>query len=111
MNNFNFFERKFRTLESFYMWVEQGSSYDVAFGQCIYYDTQVSELDDIITIITIATRFARTKREISDRNKSRIMKMIDCFNKLDLSKYSLNEYEIKVLQEEISEVETHFSNT
>ncbi|SFJ92763.1 MULTISPECIES: hypothetical protein [unclassified Bacillus (in: firmicutes)] len=110
MNKYNFYESKFRTLESFYMWIEQGSTYDVAASQCMYYDQPQNELDEIVMSITIATRFARCGKLLGDDFKQVLKKKIESFNMLDLSKYNLNEDELKALKEEISEVSGYISN-
>ncbi|CAM2895347.1 deaminase domain-containing protein [Hathewaya histolytica] len=110
MNKYNFYESKFRTLESFYMWVEQGSTYDVAASQCMYYDQPQNELDEIVMSITIGTRFARCGKALGDDFKQVLKKKIESFNMLDLSKYNLNEEELKVFKEEISEVSGYISN-
>lgn len=86
------------------MWIEQGSAYNVAFGQCIYYETQESELDDIVILITIGTRFARSNIPISDDNRLSLKKIIARFYQLDLKQFDLSEYEMEVLAEEVREV-------
>lgn len=109
MSKYNFYESKFRTLESFYMWIEQGSSYNIAAAQCMYYDQPQNDLDEIVMAITIATRFARSGKPLSDNFKQLLEKRIEIFNKLDLSKYELDKNEVEDLEEEIKEVSGYIS--
>lgn len=104
MGKYSFYESKFRTLEAFYMWIEQGSTYEVAASQCMHYDQPQNELDGIVMAVTIATRFARCGKPLGNDFKQILKDKIRSFNVLDLSKYNLNEDEMKALKEEISEV-------
>lgn len=107
INKYDFFKSKFRTLESFYMWIEQGSTYDVAVEQCMYYDRPQNELDDIVIAITIATRFVRSEKPLAEKFKTSLQKKIQHFSTLDLSKYGLNEDELRTLNQEIDEVDSY----
>lgn len=109
MKKYNLYQSKFRTLESFYMWIEQGSTYNVAVSQCMYYDQPKNELDGVVMAITIATRFIRSEKALEPDFKDALKKKIEYFNTLDLNEYNLNNDELKALKEEICEVEGYIS--
>lgn len=101
-----FYKKKYEALESFYGWVDQGSDYDIAVEQSIYYNHETEEVDEIILNITIATRYARCGKTISEQFKKRLVLMISRYKMLNLREYGLTDAEIKVFDEEIEEVET-----
>ena len=105
MNKFNFYQKKYEALETFYGWVDQGSSYDVAVEQSIYYSKSMDELDEIIINITIATRFSRCGKKVSNQFKNRLNNIILNYKMLNLEKYGLSKDERALLDEEIEEVE------
>lgn len=105
MKDINFYQRKYEALEIFYGWVDQGSSYDIAVEQSIYYNHGLEEIDEIILNITIATRYSRCGREISEQFKERLKTIISKAKALNLQEYSFTEEEIKVFNEEIEEIE------
>ena len=67
MERINFYEKKCQALEIFYCWVDQGSEYDIAVEQSLYYNSRLPEIDKIILNITIATRYARCGKIISNQ--------------------------------------------
>ncbi|MBD5550614.1 MAG: hypothetical protein HDQ96_05475 [Lachnospiraceae bacterium] len=105
MNNINFYQKKYEALETFYGWIDQGSEYDIAVEQSIYYNHGLEEIDEIILNITIATRYSRCGKKISEQFKKRLETAISKFKLLDLQEYGLTETEITVFNEEIAEVE------
>lgn len=76
MEKVNYYKKKYEALEDFYTWVDQGSQYDVAVEQCIYYNKPMDGLDEVIFNVTIATRFARSGKAISDKFKNRLINII-----------------------------------
>lgn len=67
MERLGFFEAKYTALESFYGWIDQGSSYEIAAEQSVYYDTGLREESpfyNLILHIEIANRFVRSGRPI-----------------------------------------------
>ena len=105
MNSINFYKRKYVALETFYGWVDQGSEYDIAVEQSIYYNHGPEEIDEIILNITIATRYARCGKAISETFKKRLENIISKAKILNLQDYGLTDEEMKVFNEEIAEVE------
>lgn len=105
MNNINFYQKKYEALETFYGWIDQGSDYDVAVEQSIYYNHELEEIDEIIFNITIATRYSRCGKKISEQFRKRLGNIIPKYKSLDLQEYGLTEEEISVFNEEIEEVE------
>lgn len=104
MNKVNFYQKKYEALETFYGWVDQGSEYDVAVEQSIYYNKQMDELDEIILNITIATRFSRCGKTISDKFKNRLENIISKYKTLNLEKYWFTDDEMTILNEEVEEI-------
>lgn len=109
MSNYNFYERKLRTLESFYMWIEQGSSYNVAFGQCMYYNQPQNEFDKLLMAVTIATRFVRSKKSLPQEIIDMLSREILSYKSLNIGAYELKEEEIQVFEEELMEVKGYIS--
>ncbi len=66
----------------------------------------MDEIDGIILNITIATRYSRCGKKISEQFKKRLEATISKAKLLDLQEYGLTEAEITVFNEEIEEVET-----
>ncbi len=106
MSNINFYQKKYEALETFYGWIDQGSEYDIAVEQSIYYNHGLDEIDGIILNITIATRYSRCGKKISEQFKKRLEATISKAKLLDLQEHGLTEAEITVFNEEIEEVET-----
>ena len=104
MNKVDFYQKKYEALETFYGWIDQGSEYDVAVEQSIYYNKQMDELDEIILNITIATRFARCGKNISDKFKNRLENIISKYRNLNLEN-CLTDDEMIILNEEVEEIE------
>lgn len=104
MEKVNFYYEKYYTLECFYGWIDQGSSYEVAIGQCFYYSKELSKLQELIMAVTIATRFERSGRALPDRFQVKLKELIVNTENLNLQDYGLNEAEQRVLSEEIEEV-------
>lgn len=105
MNKINFYQKKYEALETFYGWIDQGSEYDIAVEQSIYYDHGLEEIDEIILNITIATRYSRCGKTISEQFKRRLKTTISKAKTLNLKEYGLVDEEIKVFNEDIEEVE------
>ena len=105
MNKINFYQKKYEALETFYGWIDQGSGYDIAVEQSIYYNHDLEEMDEIILSITIATRYSRCGKTISEQFKKRLEDIIPKYRSLDLQEYGLTEKEISVFNEEVEEVE------
>ena len=77
----------------------------LAVEQSIYYNHGLEEIDEIILNITIATRYSRCGRKISEQFKKRLEIIISKAKMLNLQEYGLTEMEITVFNEEIEEVE------
>lgn len=105
MNKVNFYQKKYEALETFYGWIDQGSEYDIAVEQSIYYNHGLEEIDEIILNITIATRYSRCGKTISEQFKRRLETTISKAKMLNLQEYGLTDEEIKVFNEEVEEVE------
>lgn len=105
MSKINFYQEKYEALETFYGWIDQGSEYDIAVEQSIYYNQGLKEIEEIILNITIATRYSRCGKKISEQFKKRLVTTISKAKKLNLQEYGLTEAEIIVFNEEMEEVE------
>ena len=105
MYKINFYEKKYEALETFYGWIDQGSEYDTAVEQSIYYNHGLEEIDEIIFNITIATRYSRCGKMISEQFKKRLENTISKAKILNLQEYGLTEEEIKIFNEEVEDVE------
>ncbi len=105
MKQINFYQKKYEALETFYGWVDQGSNYDIAVEQSIYYNHGLNEIDEIILNITIATRFSRCGKEISNQFRTRLEGILQKAKVINLFEYGLDDDEIMVFNEEIEEVE------
>lgn len=110
MNEINFYQKKYEALENFYGWIDQGSEYDIAVEQSIYYNHGLKEIDEIIQNITIATRYSRCGKTISEPFKKRLEISVSKAKTLDLTEYGLTDEEIKIFNEEIEEVEALFQD-
>ena len=110
MEKINFYEKKCQALEIFYGWVDQGSEYEIAVEQSLYYNSRLPEIDKIILSITMATRYARCGKTISAQFCSHLKSILPKAKALDLEQYGLSEKEIKVFQEEIQEAESLLSS-
>ncbi len=106
MSKYNFFERKYRILESFYTWIEQGSTYDTAAEQCVYYNRPENDLDKLIIVITVATRFSRSNMMIQESFREKLLKAIDEISKVNLKDYLIVS-EVQVLKEEVEELKSY----
>ncbi len=105
MKEINFYQKKYEALETFYGWIDQGSGYDIAVEQSIYYNHGLEEIDEIILNITIATRYSRCGKAVSKEFKKRLETTILKAKMTNLQEYGLTDEEIKVFNEEIEEVE------
>ena len=105
MEEINFYQKKYEALENFYGWIDQGSEYDIAVEQSIYYNHGLKEIDEIIQNVTIATRYSRSGKTISEPFKKRLEISVSKAKMLDLKKFGLMDEEIKVFNEEIEEAE------
>ena len=106
MNRINFYQKKYEALETFYGWIDQGSTYDIAAEQSVYYNHGLQEIEEIILNITIATRYSRAGKSISEQFKKRLETIISKVKILNLQEYGLTDEEIEVFYEEVEEVET-----
>ena len=102
----NFYQKKYEALETFYGWIDQGGEYDIAVEQSVYYNHDLDEIEKIILNITIATRYSRCGKKISEQFKNRLETVISKVKVLDLQEYGMTDEEIKVFNEEVEEVET-----
>lgn len=105
MKEINYYKEKYEALETFYGWIDQGSEYDVAVEQSIYYNHGSEEIEEIILIMTIATRYARCGKKISEQFKKRLETILSKARTLNLKAYGLTDEEIAVFNEEIEEVD------
>lgn len=101
-----FLSKKYEALETFYGWIDQGSEYDIAVEQSVYYNHGLDEIEEIILNITIATRYSRCGKKISEQFKKRLETVKSKVKTLDLQEYGMTDEEIKVFNEEVEEVET-----
>ncbi len=101
----NFYQKKYEALETFYGWIDQGSEYDIAVEQSVYYNHGLEEIEEIILNITIATRYSRCGKIIAEQFKKRLETVISKVKTLNLQECGLTDEEIKVFNEEIEEVE------
>lgn len=51
MKAINFYQKKYEALETFYGWIDQGSKYDIAVEQSIYYNHGLEEIDEVEALI------------------------------------------------------------
>lgn len=91
-------------METFYGWIDQGSEYDIAVEQSVYYNHGLEEIEEIILNITIATRYSRCGKTISEQFKRRLETAISKVKTLNLQEYGLTDEEIKAFNEEAEEV-------
>lgn len=47
MKRINFYQKKYEALEIFYGWIDQGSEYDIAVEQSVYYNHGLDEIEEI----------------------------------------------------------------
>ncbi len=105
MKEINYYKEKYEALETFYGWIDQGSEYDVAVEQSIYYNHEPEEMEEIILNMTIATRYARCGKRISEQFKNRLETILSKARMLNLKEYGLTDEEIAVFNEAIEEVD------
>lgn len=105
MSRINFYKIKYQALEAFYGWIDQGSEYDIAVEQSVYYNYGLEEMEEIIWNITVATRYSRCGKTISEQFKRRLETAISKVKILNLQEYGLSDEEIKIFQEEAEEAE------
>ena len=105
MNRINFYQKKYEALETFYGWIDQGSTYDTAVEQSVYYNHELGEIEQIILNITIGTRYCRCGKTISEQFKKRLETVVSKVETLHLQEYGLTDEEIKIFYEEVKEVE------
>ncbi len=111
MKNINFYQIKYKTMETFYDWVDYGSEFDIAVAQTIHYTGPVEEIYEIIMLITIATRFERSGRKVDSSFKKDLEAILSKCKKLDFDEYTLTDYEKKMFKSEIREVELLVKNS
>jgi len=70
-----------------------------------YHPQKRKEIEEIILNVTIATRYSRCGKTISEQFKKRLETAISKVKTLNLQEYGLTDEEIKVFNEEIDEVE------
>lgn len=104
MDRVNYYKIKCIALESFYCWIDQGSPYDIAVEQAMYYGYSMNELEEIITLITIATRFERSGKEITKSFETKLVEAIVRYDSLDLNQYNISEEEQHSLENSIEEI-------
>lgn len=104
MDRVNYYKIKCMALESFYCWVDQGSPYDIAVEQAMYYSYSMNELEEIITLITIATRFERSEKSITKSFEKKLVETIVKYDSLDLNQYNILEEEKHTLENNVEEV-------
>ena len=104
MSKFNYYEKKLRILEQFYMWIEQGSTYHIAEGQSSAYLNPSSELEELLYPIVIARRFARIDKPIHSAFRNELEVILARFKSLDLEPYELSDDELKELKSELEEI-------
>lgn len=104
MERINFYQEKYDALENFYGWIDQGSSYEVAVGQSLYYSKELNKFQELIMTVTIATRFARCGRSLPEKFQLQLRELIDRSENYNFLDYGLSEEEQKVLNEEIEEI-------
>ena len=92
-------------MEIFYGWVDQGSEYDTAVEQSIYYNQGLEEIDEIILCITIAIRYSRCGKKISSQFRNRMETVLFKAKGLSMKEYGLTEDELDSFYEDIKEVE------
>lgn len=105
MKNINFYQIKYKTMETFYDWVDYGSEFNIAAAQSMYYTGPMEEIYEIIMLITIGTRFARSGKKVSSYLKKDLKAILSKCKKLDFDEYTLTDYEKEMFKEEIKEVE------
>lgn len=105
MNKMNFYQMKCKALEIFYGWIDQGSEYDIAVEQSIYYNPSLEEIEEIILNITMATRYSRCGKTISKQFKNRLETTSSKVKELNLNVYGWSDEEIRAFNEDIKEVE------
>ncbi|MBS5150450.1 MAG: hypothetical protein Q4A63_03110 [Butyricicoccus pullicaecorum] len=105
MERLGFYEAKYTALESFYGWVDQSSSYEVAAEQCIYYDTSLRKkipFYNFILHIEIANRFVRSGRSIPPQFAKRVQHTLETNDISEFQEYCLP-HEFERLHKEVSE--------
>jgi len=105
MYKINYYQKKYEAMEIFYGWVDQGSEYDIAVEQSVYYNRGLEEIDEIILNITMATRYSRCGKVISNQFRKNLETIISKAKKINLQEYGLTDDEIIVFNEELEEVE------
>ena len=105
MKRINFYQKKCQALEIFYGWIDQGSEYDIAVEQSLYYNPGLEEIEEIILNITIATRYARCGKTISKQFKKWLETTISKVKELNLNESGLSDEELRAFNEDIKEVE------
>lgn len=107
MERLGFYEAKYMALESFYGWIDQGSSYEIAAEQSVYYDTELREESpfyDLILHIEIANRFVRSGRPIPSQFAKRVQHTLGAADVSSFQEYC-SPQEFARLQEEVTEAE------
>ncbi len=110
MKKINFYEKRYHAMDEFYSWVDQGNPYDIAVDQGSEYNSWSDDIDEIIYYVTIASRFARGGRTISDRFKETLETIIPRARELNLAEYGLTQYEIDCFDEDIIDAAGYILN-
>lgn len=105
MEKINFFKSKYEALEIFYGWVERGYSFDEAVEQSLRHNNKEDELWLIILNITMATRFERCGKPISEIFRKRLENVIKTYKQINLEQCGFEEDELLGLQEDAKEAE------
>ena len=106
MRKINFYERKYDALESFYQWVDYGSSYDLAVDQANYYSILQDDIDEILLNVTIATRFERSSRDISESFKEHLRRLVPLAKTIDWKECGLTDDELEYFEEDLAAAES-----
>lgn len=103
MEKINFYAKKCQALEIFYGWVDQGSEYEIAIEQSLYYNSRLPEIDKIILVITIATRYARCGKAVPKLFVATLQAVIPQAKQLNLEEYGCTSDEIKIFKEDLQD--------
>lgn len=103
MENINFFKVKYNALDAFYEFVDKGSEFNIAVEQTFYYCVPLTEIEEIIFVLTIATRYERCQKNASCKFKNYLDKIVLKAEQLNFELYGFNEKEIDIINTDIVE--------